>query len=274
MRHAIYFLGLSLGAAALGCSSSTATTTTIARPELVAISPDDFVNELSAADKGMVHSYVATLFDVTPAADGGVPNPGFQLASSPPTALSLPVTFSFVVTNHTYLAQVDVYEGAPPGGPDAGAAGDADAGAAGGADAGAAGTSEGGAAGTPEGGAAGNGGAAGAPEGGAASDGAGSPDDAGSPDAGVVTHIAPSAPGGRIQFDEHGIRVTPRWVFTCGGYPPTPDGGSVGGAAAVGQDFPAGAPGDDGSFPPGIIAYDGLTQTLHDCRLGLRPVTN
>ncbi|HEY1532922.1 MAG TPA: hypothetical protein VGF76_02855 [Polyangiaceae bacterium] len=211
MRHVLYFLGLSLGAAALGCSSSTTATTTIARPELVAVTPDDFVNELSAADAKRVQSYVATLFDVTPAADGGVPSLGFQLASSPPTSPSLPVTFSFVITNHAYLAQVDAYEEAPAGGPDAGAA----------------------------------------------------------------THIAPASSGGRLQFDEkNGARVTPRWVFTCGGYPPTPDAGSFGGAAAMGEDFPAGAAGDDGAFPPGIVAYDGFTQTLHDCRPGLPPVTN
>jgi hypothetical protein len=219
MRHVLYFFGLSLGAAALGCSSSTAATTAIPRPQLVAISPDDFVNELSAADAKLMHSYVATLFDVTPAADGSVPNPGFQLASSPPTLPSLPVTFSFVITNHAYLAQVDAYEAAPPEGPDGGAAG--------------------------------------------------------SPDSGGTTHIAPASEGGRLQFDEtNGAYMAPRWVFTCGGYPPTPDAGSFGGAAAMGEDFPAGAAGDDGAFPPGLIAYDGITQTIHDCRLGLRPVTN
>jgi hypothetical protein len=264
MRHVVYFLGLSLGAAVLGCSSSTTDTTTIVRPQLIAVSPDDFKVKLSAADAKLMHSYVATLFDVTPAADGSVPNPGFQLASSPPTSSSLPVTFSFVITNHTYLAQVDAYEDAPVGGLDAGAAdaGTADTGAA---DTGAADTGAGGAG-------AGEAGVAGA---GAGEAGAGDAGAAGGPDAGVVPQIAPAAPGGRLQFDEkNGAYVAPRWVFTCGGYPPTPDGGSVGGAAAVGEDFPAGAAGDDGSFPPGIIAYDGYTQTTNDCRIGLPPVTN
>src|SRR5882724_2417147 len=117
MRHVLYFLGLSLGVVALGCSSSAVNTTVIVRPELVAVSPDDFLNELSTTDAEAVHSYVATLFDVTPAADGGVPNPGFQLASSPPSSPSLPVTFSFVITAHRYLAQVDAYMDAPAGGP-------------------------------------------------------------------------------------------------------------------------------------------------------------
>ncbi len=50
----------------LGCSSSTTDTTTIVRPQLIAVSPDDFLDALSAADRGQVQSYVATLFDVTP----------------------------------------------------------------------------------------------------------------------------------------------------------------------------------------------------------------
>ncbi len=50
-----------------------------------------------------------------------MPDPGFQLASSPATSSLLPVAFSFVVTTHRYLAQVDAYEDAPVGGLDAGA---------------------------------------------------------------------------------------------------------------------------------------------------------
>jgi hypothetical protein len=221
MRHVVYFLGLSLGAAALGCSSSTTATTTIVRPKLVEVSPDDFLKDLSAPDASQVQSYVATLFDVTPAADGSVPTPEFQLASSPPTAPSLPVTFSYVLTSHRYLAQVDAYGPPPPPSRPVDRA--------------------------PQTG----------------------------PDDPVATHIAPSASGGRLQFDKGGVRVAPRWVFTCGGYPTSPgDGGSFGGAPAVGEDFPAGAAGDDGTFPPGIVTFDGITQTAHDCRLGLPPVTN
>ncbi len=211
MRHVLYFLGLSLGAVALGCSSSTTDTTTITRPQLVAVSPDDFLNVMRVADASRVQSYVATLFDVTPGANGISPNPGFQLASSPATSPLLPVTFSFVITSHFYLAEVDAYTQALQADP-------ADS---------------------------------------------------------NTRYIVPSSAGGRLQFDNKGARVTPGWVFTCGGYPTSPgDGGSFGGAAAVGEDFPAGAAGDDGSFPPGIIAYDGYTQTTNDCRIGLPPVTN
>ena len=194
---------------ALGCSSNTAATTVIVRPQLVAVEPDDFLSALPRGDVDLVQSYVATLFDVTPAADGGSPSP-FQLASSPPTPPLLPVSFSFVITSHAYLAQVDAYDRAPQTGADDPAA----------------------------------------------------------------RQIAPSTPGGRLQFNKDGARVAPRWVFTCGGYPPSSDGGSSGGAAAVGEEFPGGAAGDDGTFPPGIVAFDGVTQTAHDCRVGLPPVTN
>ena len=202
----------------LGCSSSTTDTTVIVRPELVSVEPDDFLNTMRVADADLVQSYVATLFDVTPGADGSSPSPGFQLASSPPTPPLLPVTFAYVITSHRYLAQVDVYDRSPQTGPD-----------------------------DP-----------------------------------VASHIAPSSDGGRLQFDKAGARVTPRWVFTCGGYPASPgDGGSYGGAGSVGEEVPAdaGAAGnaasaDEGNLPPGILTYDGITQTAHNCVPGLPPATN
>jgi hypothetical protein len=201
MRLVPYFLGLGLSVVALGCSSSTTATTTIARPELVSVSPDDFVGSVgcgSAPDQ--VQSYVATLFDVTPGADGSLPDPGVQLASSAPTSCLQPVTFSYVVTAHRYLAQVDAFNVAPG-------------------------------------------------------------------------EITPLAPGGRLQFDKNQQRVAPLWTYTCGGYPATPgDGGSFGGAGSLGESA-AGAAGAD-EFPPGILTYDGITQTTHDCRAGLPPVTN
>jgi hypothetical protein len=115
MRFAPYALGLCLGLESLACSSSSTTATTILRPELVAVSPDDFLLGVDCSDApGGVLSYTATLFDVSQA-DGGTANPGQQLAVSPPTSCLLPVTFGSVLTapsvivNHAYLAEVDAY---------------------------------------------------------------------------------------------------------------------------------------------------------------------
>ncbi|HEY5372821.1 MAG TPA: hypothetical protein VIK01_04005 [Polyangiaceae bacterium] len=234
MRHVVYFLGLSLGVVALGCSSSATTTTVIVRPELVAVSPDDFLGALQPIQARQVQSYVATLFDVSPDTNGSVPDPGFQLASSPATYL-LPVTFSFVITGHRYLAQVDVYDRALQSGADAGStAGGADAGStAGGADAGS------------------------------------------TADASDKADIVPSTAGGRLQFDTGGMLVSPLAHLICGGYPATPgDGGSFGGAGSLGGEevVEAGAAGADSgartkiiALPPGVLTYDGITQTAHNC---------
>ncbi len=217
MRHVTYFLGLSLGFSVLGglgCSSSSAATTTIARPELVAVAPEDFLGGLPCGDQpGQVQSYVATLFDVTPTADGGLPDPAFQLPSSPPTSCLAPVTFSFVVTGHRYIAQVDAYDHPTPS--DA----DADAGANG------------------------------------------------------AAPITPTAAGSRLVQDPKNVRVTPLWGFTCGGYAPARvDGGAntYGGASSVNE----GEAGEAGSADPlvGVLSYDGLTQTVHDCRAGLQMI--
>ena len=228
MRHVVYFLGLSLGVAALGCSSSATTTTVIVRPELVAVSPDDFLGALQPTEASQVKSYVATLFDVSPGTDGSVPDPGFQLASSPATSSLFPVTFSFVITGHRYLAQVDVYHLALQSSADAGnSAGGADAGnSAGGADAG------------------------------------------NSADASAKLYIVPSTAGGRLQFDTSGNLATPLAHLTCGGYAATPgDGGSFGGAGSLGAEevIEAGAAGPDIALPPGVLTYDGITQTAHNC---------
>ncbi|HEX7453084.1 MAG TPA: hypothetical protein VF294_12395 [Polyangiaceae bacterium] len=217
MRHVVYFLGLSLGVVALGCSSSATTTTVIVRPELVAVSPADFLGALQPTQASQVHSYVATLFDVSPETDGSVPDPGFQLASSPATSSSLPVTFSFVITGHRYLAQVDVYDHALQSGADAG----------------------------------------------------------NTADASDQVDIVPSTTGGRLQFDTSGALVSPLTRITCGGYPATPgDGGSFGGAGSLGGEevVEAGAAGADSgartkitTLPPGVLTYDGITQTAHNC---------
>jgi len=262
MRHVPYFLGLSLGVLALGCSSSATTTTVIVRPELVAVSPDDFLGALQPTEASQVHSYVATLFDVSPDTEGSVRDPGFQLASSPATSYLLPVTFSFVITGHRYLAQVDVYDLALQSSADAGnSAGGADAGnSAGGADAG---NSAGGAD-------AGN--SAGGADAGDSAGGADAGDSAGAP---TKLYIVPSTAGGRLQFDTSGNLATPLAHLICGGYPATPgDGGSFGGAGSLGAEevIEAGTAGPDSStptkiiaLPPGVLTYDGITQTAHNC---------
>jgi len=121
MRFVPYLHGFCCALPLLACSSSTSTTTAILRPELVAVSPDDFLGQTSCADLGgaagaagaagaggagpanEVLSYVATLTDVTA-------TPKFQLPSSAPTSCRWPVTFSFVVPNHLYTAHVEAYD--------------------------------------------------------------------------------------------------------------------------------------------------------------------
>ncbi len=83
MRFAPYFLGLCAGLGLLACSSSTVTTPTIVRPQLLAVSPDDFLGvvpcrpdfetggagggagALTVSDEPVAKSYVATVRDVT-----------------------------------------------------------------------------------------------------------------------------------------------------------------------------------------------------------------
>jgi hypothetical protein len=140
MRFAPYLIGLGLAVLTpLACGTSTGTTTAVARPQLVAVDPDDFMGHVACEappelppgaaagaagsengtdappprDPNAVHSYVATLFDVTPDADGGVPNPGVPLASSPPTTCAQQVTFAFVVDGRRYVAEIDAYHEEP-----------------------------------------------------------------------------------------------------------------------------------------------------------------
>lgn len=109
MRPAPLLFGLSL-LCTFACSNSSSSTTTIVRPELVAVDPQDFLGALRCGEgQGEVHSYVATLLDVTEPSDGGPPS-CFALASSPPTPCGQPVTFSQVITNHRYIAEVDGYD--------------------------------------------------------------------------------------------------------------------------------------------------------------------
>jgi len=200
MRFAPYVFcsGLAL-LALLACGSSASTTTVVVRPELIAVDPDDFLGSVRCAsavadDAGAVdsdpdaaRSYVATLFDVTPTADGGVPDPGTPLASSLPTTCQAPVTFSYVVTGHRYLAEVDAYRERPD-------------------------------------------------------------------------ELTPISAGSRLLSNASGTRVVAGWVATCGAYPPSPEAGTESG----------GAPGtSDGTRPAGVIAYDSITQTPHNCSVGL-----
>ncbi|MEI9950906.1 MAG: hypothetical protein WDO74_18500 [Pseudomonadota bacterium] len=190
--------------APFACGSTPSTTTVVVRPQLVAVDPDDFLGtvrctppregdvevDASAIDPDAARSYVATLFDVTPASDGGVPDPGTPLASSPPTTCLKPVTFAFVVAGRRYLAEVDAYDQSPE-------------------------------------------------------------------------ELTPISAGSRLQFNADGTRAVPRWVATCGGYPPSPPveaGTEAAGAASTA----------DETQPPGVVSYAALTQTPHDCGQGLR----
>jgi len=127
MRFAPYLVCVGLAVLApFACSSTPTTSIAVVRPELVAVDPKDFLGEIpcqaprgpdSDADASVdaprnpeaAHSYVATLFDVTPAADGGVPDPGTPLASSRPTTCQQQVTFAFVVPGRRYVAEIDAY---------------------------------------------------------------------------------------------------------------------------------------------------------------------
>jgi len=203
MRFAPYFIGLGLALLApFACSSTVATTTTIVRPELVAVDPADFMGSVHCAaesaddevarDPNTARTYVATLFDVTPGADGGIPIPGTPLASSPPTSCQKPITFTYVTAGRRYIAQVDAYREAP-------------------------------------------------------------------------ASLTPLSVGSRL-MSANDARVVPRWTATCGGYPLSPavDGGALDGGEA------GAAPTDTAAQPPGVISYAAVTQTPHDCGMGLR----
>ena len=222
MRLRPYLLCLALGSlSTLACSSEPTATTAVVRPQLVAVDPADFLGTIGCApapesaggsggavnlpcqpdkdpDPKVARSYVATLFDVTPEADGGVPNPGTPLASSPPTTCLKPVTFSFVVTGHRYLAEVDAYHERPE-------------------------------------------------------------------------CLTPISAGSRLLSDPQGARVVPRWVATCGGYPPSPlDAGTESGGAPGTSDAGTSDAGTgQGGRPPGVVSYAALTQTPHACDQGL-----
>ena len=133
MRFAPYSLALCAGLGLLACSSSSATTTAIVRPQLLSVLPEDFLGSVlcrpddgSVADGGeggqsetgapvasgasgepVAKSYVATLTDVSATEDGGIVD--FVLASSRPTRCTQAVTFSYLVTYHQYIAHIDAY---------------------------------------------------------------------------------------------------------------------------------------------------------------------
>ncbi|MEO6599315.1 MAG: hypothetical protein ABIQ16_05545 [Polyangiaceae bacterium] len=125
MRFAPHSLALCAGLGLLACSSSSATTTVIVRPQLISILPEDFLgsvrcspdfgmggdggapSESDASGELVAKSYVATLTDVTTTDDGGIVN--FVLPSSPATPCTQPVTFSYLVTNHFYTARIEAY---------------------------------------------------------------------------------------------------------------------------------------------------------------------
>jgi len=220
MRFApsLFCLGLVGALAPFACSSNPDTTIVVVRPELLAVDPADFMGSVPCEaarpepgasgasgaggaapapprDPNAAHSYIATLFDVTPDIDGGVPNPGVPLASSVPTSCQQKATFSFVVVNHRYVAEIDAYHEDPK-------------------------------------------------------------------------ELNAISPGSRLVNDASGTRITPAWVATCGGYPPSPYDGGAGTGAGGGADNVGGGSGTNGR-PPGVVSYTTITQTPHDCGPGL-----
>jgi hypothetical protein len=81
------------------------------------------------------------------------------------------------------------------------------------------------------------------------------------------THLKAVSLGGRVQEDGSG-HVAPRWRAACSGYPPTLDLDAGADAGDAGTD--AGNVGD--AAPPGVISYDTLTSTVHNCPGGLQPL--
>jgi hypothetical protein len=211
MRLLPHHFELSLGFALLGCSSTAATTTVIARPELVAVSPDDFLGTQHCGP-GHVASYVATLFDVTTiSGNQPLPDGGFPLPTSPATSCYFPVTFSLLLDDHRYRAEIDAYDRLPQ---------------------------------------------------------SNSADYTEAFDAGASTLITAVSLGGRLQEDGTGAHVAPRWTAVCGGYRATDLDAGLGPDAS-------GVPVVDTSAdaaPPGVVSYDTVTTTVHDCGSGLQPV--
>lgn len=226
MRFASYSLALSAGLGLLGCSSSSAPTTSIVRPQLLAVLPEDFLGPVrcspdfgsmgdagsgddggssanepqpSVAGEPTARSYVATLSDVTPKDDGSIVP--FDLASSPPTRCTQPVTFSFLITNHDYVAHVEAYTES-------------------------------------------------------------------------AEALTPYGAGSPLLVDANGQRVRPRWSADCRAYPPSPAAGGAGGAggsSAGGAGAGAGGTLAQGGTP-GVQIFDTVTQTPHDCGVGLAPI--
>jgi hypothetical protein len=115
-------LGLAVGS---GCSSSSVAQSAVTHPTMVKLDPSTFLGGVPCSDEaGGMRRYVATLFDITEAADGGAGgadsgpgpaegsagNPGFPLPSSLPTPCLAAVGFGFVVDGRRYRAEVDGYD--------------------------------------------------------------------------------------------------------------------------------------------------------------------
>jgi hypothetical protein len=99
------------------CSSTPTTTTAVVRPTLIAVAPASVFphlpcSEVADAGGNVLTGYVATLRDVTV----GLPDAGTPPLELPSSALDGPMpcgrttTFSFVVADHAYVADVDGYD--------------------------------------------------------------------------------------------------------------------------------------------------------------------
>jgi hypothetical protein len=97
----------------LACSTSQSSDVVIETETLVAISPADFLGEVSCGEQpGKLSRYVVTLFDVTDqlvqdASTDAIPVP---LASSSPTACTEVIGFGNLILGHSYVATVDGYD--------------------------------------------------------------------------------------------------------------------------------------------------------------------
>jgi hypothetical protein len=98
----------------LGCTSTTASTTTPEAQTLIGVDPKDFMADDACGTR--IERYVGTLADVTgpsglvASGSEGVANAAFIVGSSPPTDCAESVVFAEVVAYHAYEVNLDGYD--------------------------------------------------------------------------------------------------------------------------------------------------------------------
>ncbi|MEP7120156.1 MAG: hypothetical protein ABJE95_04560 [Byssovorax sp.] len=98
-------LGVALLCGASCVASTDTTTLSGVVPTSLTVDPATFLGNVGCSNQpGALKSYVATLSDAT------TNHPRVELASSPPTPCSQPVSFRYVLDGHDYTVTVDGYD--------------------------------------------------------------------------------------------------------------------------------------------------------------------